>query len=319
MFSLGAALPHAWARDPSRQLEIAVCRCQLFLSFFCAASRAVQAVLQQPADVFVTCLIIFWRQFDEYSSSCWSVEVRPSHVDECHNLSSTFTRGDLRQHYFQRLQRRRRRVQLLPRVRLVFLLEPPRAHVGLPWLSLVNLRSSCLDGCPLRLSQARLSGDSRVHRHDECTPLLHVLPWRTPQAEQFLLIVMHGFPHCILHVTRSFVVMFVNNPAYPPCILCFLGIFPHLQLLLILSQLFSHCSGNLTYPSSCLFPFLDCVVRVNTSVSMRACAFVLHLHSNLSRVGDRPYTCVDKSCSSCMRPIRTCTDPPLSFSFLAWP
>ena len=54
---------------------------------------------------------------------------------------------DLRQHCFQRLQRRRRRVQIWPRVRLVFLRDPPRAHVKLPWLSLVSLRPSCLDGC----------------------------------------------------------------------------------------------------------------------------------------------------------------------------
>ena len=76
-------------------------------SQFCAASRATQAVLQQPAHVFVTRLVVLWRQFDEHSSSCWSAEVRPSHIDQCHNLSS-FTHGDLRQHYFQRLQRRRR-------------------------------------------------------------------------------------------------------------------------------------------------------------------------------------------------------------------
>ena len=88
------------------------------------------------AHVLVTCLVILWRQFDKHSPSCWSVEVRPSHVDQCHNLCSTFTRGDLRQHHFQRLQRRRRRVQLWPRVRLVFLRDPPRAHVGLPWLTL---------------------------------------------------------------------------------------------------------------------------------------------------------------------------------------
>ena len=41
------------------------------------------------------------RQFDQHSSSCWTVEVRPSHIDQCHNLSSTFTHGDLRQHCFQ--------------------------------------------------------------------------------------------------------------------------------------------------------------------------------------------------------------------------
>ena len=96
-----------------------------------------------------------------YSSSCWSAEVRPSHVNQCHNLSSTLTRGDLRQHHFQRLQCKR--VQLWPRVRLAFLRDPPRAHTGLPLLSLVTLHPSRLDGCFPRLTQGRLSRPSRVH------------------------------------------------------------------------------------------------------------------------------------------------------------
>ena len=90
----------------------------------------------------------------------------------------------------------------------------------------------------------------------------------------------------------------MNNPAYPLCIFCFPFLFPRLQLLLVLSQLFLHCSGNFTHSCSCLFPFLDCVVRVNTSVSMRACAFTSQPHSNLSRDGDGSYACVDKTWSS---------------------
>ena len=61
MFSIDAICPHTWARNPSRQLEVAECRCKLFLSILCGVSRAVQAVLQQPAHVFVTCLVILWR------------------------------------------------------------------------------------------------------------------------------------------------------------------------------------------------------------------------------------------------------------------
>ena len=89
-----------------------------------------------------------------------------------HNLSSTLTRGDLRQHHFQRLQRRRRRVQLWPPFRLVFLRDPPRAHDGLPWLTLVSLRPSCLDGRLPRLTEARVSGDSRAHL--VATDVLHL-------------------------------------------------------------------------------------------------------------------------------------------------
>ena len=41
---------------------------------------------------------------------------------------------------------------------------------------------------------------------------------------------------------------------------------------------------------------LDCVARVDASMSMRACASTSHHQSNLSCVGDRPHTCFDKSC-----------------------
>ena len=139
--------PHTRARAPSRQFEIAECRCQLFFPILCGLTRAVQAVLQATAR---TCV----RRLDKYSSSCWSVEVRSSHRQPL---------GDLRQHYFQRLQRRRRRVQLWPRVCLVFLLDPPRAHVGLPFLTLVSFRPSCLAGFLPRLTWARLSLGTLVY------------------------------------------------------------------------------------------------------------------------------------------------------------
>ena len=42
MFTLDATLPHVWARDPSRQLEIAECRCKIFLPIWCSVARAVQ-------------------------------------------------------------------------------------------------------------------------------------------------------------------------------------------------------------------------------------------------------------------------------------
>ena len=40
--------------------------------------------------------------------------------------------------------------------------DPPRAHVGLPWLSLVGLRPSCLVGRLSSLAQAHLTWESRV-------------------------------------------------------------------------------------------------------------------------------------------------------------
>ena len=35
----------------------------------CGVTRAVQAVLQQSAHVFLTCLVTFWLQFNVYSPS----------------------------------------------------------------------------------------------------------------------------------------------------------------------------------------------------------------------------------------------------------
>ena len=74
-----------------------------------------------------------------------------------------------------------------------------------------NVDASCLDGCFLCLTWARLSlwGLSCTYCGEERAPPPHVLPWRTaqsqaarlcghlhtpPQAEQFLLIVVHEFP-----------------------------------------------------------------------------------------------------------------------------
>ena len=188
---------------------------------------------------------------------------------------------------------------------LRFLRDPPRAHVRLPVLSLVCLRPSSLDGRFHCFTQTRLSGDSFVHlvatnvlhRLTSCLgarlqvkpPALVVIPMPSfPQAEQFLLIVIHEIPLFILHMTHSLVVvLFVNNPAYPLCICGFPLLFPCLQLLLVPSHLFLHCLGILTHPCSCLFHLFYGVVRVNTSVSMRACAFASQPHSNLSRVADR--------------------------------
>ena len=113
-----------------------------------------------------------------------------------------------------------------------------------------------------------------------------------PRTEQFLLNVVHEFSHFILHVTCSlaFVVPF--------SILCFLLLFLRLELLLCPFSTVLPLRGNLTHPCSCSFPFLGCVVRTNTSVSMRACAFTLHPHSNWSRVDDRPCTRTENSWSS---------------------
>ena len=80
---LDAASPHIWARASPRQSETSERRGQFLFPILCGVTRAVQAVSQQSTHVFVTWLVVLGRQFDKYLSSCWSVEVRPPHVDRC--------------------------------------------------------------------------------------------------------------------------------------------------------------------------------------------------------------------------------------------
>ena len=119
-----------------------------------------------------------------------------------------------------------------------------------------------------------------------------------PQAEQCLLIVMHEFLHFILYVfvwSCHFREQSRVSSVHPST---FALPFPHLQLLLILSQLFLNCSSSLAHPRSRSLTFLDCVIRVDPGVPMRARAFVLHSCSNSSPVGNRSHTHVDETWSS---------------------
>ena len=209
---------------------------------------------------------------------------------------------------------------------------PSRPTSRASWAS---LRPPCLDGCLLRLAQAHVSEDSCAHL--VATNVLHFItsclgaqlrikptafvanpvpPFS--QAGQFLLIDF------ILHVPRSFfLVIFVNNPAYILCMFCFLLLFPRLQLLLILSPTVPSLHGQLDVPMF-LFVLLARLCCSHQHERVDACLHILlriFLHSNLSRVGDRPNTCVDKSWSSFHRtqPTRTSTDPSLLFTSLTWP
>ena len=155
---------------------------------------------------------------------------------KCHNFSSTFARGDLQQHWIQRLHRRRR-VQLWPCMCLIFLHDPPRAQAGLPCLSLVSLPKLCLDVClrPLVyiLWRRMLSTSSRLalaHSSGSSHPPLLSSPMPPfPQAEQLGLIVVQEFLHFIWHVTC----VFWNNPAHPS-----------LHPLLFCSRVFTSCLSS---------------------------------------------------------------------------
>ena len=171
-YALDAAFAHAPARAPSRQFEIAECRCQLFLTVLCGVARAVQAVLQQPAHVFITSLAIFWRQLNtntllragalKYAlRTSTNATTFPPRLPVSISDNATFSASS-------------GGVQLWPRVRLVCL----RAR----WASLVVPCQSPPILSPwglLRRTQAHLWEPSCTSCGDGCTPLLHVLPWRT--------------------------------------------------------------------------------------------------------------------------------------------
>ena len=152
---------------------------------------------------------------------------------------------------------------------LEFLHDLPRAHVGLPWLSLVGLRPSCLDGCLSRLTWAHLSGNLRVHLmakgvlhlFTSCLgaqfkvkpPAFVVIPMPSfPQSDQFLLILIHEFSP--FHLSRDLFLCFCRFHGQ--------SFVSSMHPLLSSSVPASSTpAGNLMYPCSCLFH--DCVVRVN--------------------------------------------------------
>ena len=169
---------------------------------------------------------------------------------------------------------------------------------------------------PLSRRQAHSSGDSCVHL--EATNVLHlflsrfgaqlwikppafyVIPMTTfPHAEQLLLIMMHESAHCALHVAQSVVfVVFMNHPSYPLHIFHLSFLITRLQLLLILFQLFPSLLDDQANRWLRLFHFFGWVVSVNPSMPMRAGAFALQPHTDLSRVSYRSHARVDKSWSS---------------------
>ena len=217
------------------------------LPILCGVPRAVQAVLQQSAHVFVTWMVIFGRQFDK--------------------LFFVLKRRNTP----WRLQPRRRSVRLRTRVRLVLLRDPPRAHDGASLVVPLSVPT------PVLMGALPVSG-----RHTSLETVVDIF-WRWN--------VLHFFTSCLGAHLRikppAFVVIpvhrdarvssihliFFNNPAHPLYISSFLLLFPRLQLLLILSQLFLHCSGNLTYS---MFPYVP--FRIVLLPSTRACRCVpLHL------------------------------------------
>ena len=89
-----------------------------FLMKSSTAGRFPPIVMSSPCTVATIC----------------SPLIRPSHVNQCHDFSFTFARGDLRQHFFQRFQWRCRRIQLWSGVCFF----PSRPTSRARWASLVD-------------------------------------------------------------------------------------------------------------------------------------------------------------------------------------
>ena len=187
--------------------------------------------------------------------------------------------------------------------------------LGFPGCPLSISAHAVLMGALLRLTYAHFSGDSRVHlvatdvRHFITSCLgahqfrikpaaFVVIPMPSfPQAEQFLLIEMHEFPHFILtrELVPFFCRFFVNNPAYPLRIFRFLLLFPQFQLLLILSQLLPLLE-QLGVPTFLFVPISRlCCSRRPERVDACLCIYFASSFQLVLSAGDRPYTCFDKS------------------------
>ena len=170
--------------------------------------------------------------------------MRPSHVYQCHNLSSTFTRGDL---------------------------------------------DSTLSARPVvastRLALAHSSGSSHppllsFQRHPSHTMSSSCTSFSISSCTCLVLLFCHFREQSrasSLHLLLSSSVTASSTPACPlSTVPPLLG---QLDVLMFLFVPFSRCCCSHQHER----------------------AFPLHPHSNLSRVGDRPCTCVDKSWSSFIR------------------
>ena len=124
VFAVDAAFPHARARASPRHFETAERRCQFFLG----VARAVQAVLQQPALVFVHLpgsLLATVRQL------LFFVMERRSTLLARQPVPQPFLHADP-------WRWRRRRIQLWPRVRLVMIF----LRHELFWICLVQVSTT---------------------------------------------------------------------------------------------------------------------------------------------------------------------------------
>ena len=199
MFALDAALPHAWARDPSRQLEIAECRCKRCLPILCGVVGTVRAVWQQPASVrhlpvhllaAIHRILLFVLERRNTLSARQPVPQLFLHVHPWQHPTAQLSVPTAAAST---------RTTLALRVPCM----PSRPTARARWASLVV---PCRFPPSLSVSTP-LWGLLCTSCADECTPPPHVLPWHTAPGEA----TRH------FHLGRGLFLCFsrfVNNPAY---------------------------------------------------------------------------------------------------------
>ena len=294
VLSLDASSPHARACDSSRQSEIAQRRHELFLPILCGVARAIQAFFAAAR----TCARLL------PGSPPAAVRRKPFFVLE--RRSMLFARRPVAASTHTALASRASCTPSRPTSRACW------AFLVVP----VSLRPPCLDGCSSSLAQAHFPGDSCVH--PAAANVLHffrlALTHSSGSSHPPLLSSQCRASHTLsnscsscdarvapFHLARSAMLCSCPSHGQSRVLLCVFNFplpFPHLQLLLILSQLFLNCLSSLAHPRSRSLIFLDCFIRVDTGVPMRCRALVLQSCSNSSRVGNRSHAHVDEPWSS---------------------
>ena len=209
-------------------------------SQLCAGvTRAVQAVLQQPAHVFITCLVILWRPLLSFAMKRRNTPFARRRAPQLF----------LHVHPWQPLSASNGGVEAYDSG-LACVLYSFATHLARTWsfpdcLLSVSTLSVLMGAFPVSRRHVSLSGNSRVHL--VMTNVLHLLPSGVGAQPSHPPSVSSKLSNVDLFLCFS---RLVNNPAYPVCIICFLALFPRLQLQPILSQLFLQWSSNFTYQCS---------------------------------------------------------------------
>ena len=249
MLTSDVTLPHARARDPYRQFELAECRCKLFLPILQGVSCAVQAV---------ACLVISLAK--ERRSTLFAHRVpRPSFpsrlsVAVSDNATFSASNGGVEAysygfacvlHSFS-LATHLARTLGFPGCRLSVSVHPvlmgpfpvSRRHFSLGTLS--NMLWRRMYSTSSRLALAHSSGSSHPPLSSQCQPS-HRLS--SPCSSWCTVCTISS------RAARSLVpVVLMGNTANPLCIRRLPFLFPRLQLLLILLQLLFSCLDNMVHP-----------------------------------------------------------------------